>query len=93
MCLMINVSRVCGIDAITIPKVERARNYRIEMEASVNIKLTDAPILKPTKIFGFFTALCEFCFAFMGEVLKIPLAYVLRDQEVWYFTHGTTHYS
>ena len=79
--LMTNVSRVCDIDSITIVKVERARNYRIEMEAHVNVKLTDAPVLKPTKIFDFFTALREFCFDFMGEVSKIPLAYVLRDHE------------
>jgi len=79
--LMTNVSRVCEIGDITIVNIERARNYKIEIEAHENLKLTDAPTLKPQKVFEFFTELREFAFDMMGEVSKIPLAYVIREHE------------
>ena len=49
--LMTNVSRACDVGDITIVNIERARNYKIEIEAHENVKLTDAPVLKPQKIF------------------------------------------
>ena len=79
--LMMNVSRACDVGDITIVNIERARNYKIEIEAHTNVKLTDAPALKPQKVFEFFTELSEFAFDMMGEVSKIPLAYVIREHE------------
>jgi hypothetical protein len=79
--LMTNVSRQCDVGDITIANIERARNYKIEMEAHENLKLTDAPVLKVQKVFEFFTELREFAFDMQGEVSKIPIAYVIREHE------------
>jgi hypothetical protein len=46
-----------------------------------NLKLTDAPTLKPQKVFEFFTELREFAFDMVGSVSKIPIAYVIREHE------------
>jgi hypothetical protein len=78
---MTNVSRACAIGDITIANIESARNYKIEIEAHENLKLTDAPALKPQKVFEFFTELSEFAFDMLGDVSKIPLAYVIREHE------------
>jgi hypothetical protein len=61
--------------------IESARNYKIEIEAHKNLKLTDAPALKPQKVFEFFTELSEFAFDMLGDVSKIPLAYVICEHE------------
>jgi len=79
--LMSNVSRVCDFADVTLVNIETARNYKVEIEAHENLKLTDAPTLKPQKVFEFFTELREFAFDMVGSVSKVPLAYVIREHE------------
>jgi hypothetical protein len=79
--LMANVSRVCGFADVTLVNIKTARNYKVEIEAHENLKLTDAPTLKPQKVFEFFTELRGFAFDMVGTVSKIPIAYVLREYE------------
>jgi len=77
--LMSNVSRVCDFADVTLVNIETARNYKVEIEAHENLKLTDAPTLKPQKVFEFFTELREFAFDMVGSVSKVPLAYVIQN--------------
>jgi hypothetical protein len=78
---MTNVSRICAFADVTIVNIEAARNYKVEIEAHENLKLTDAPTLKPQKVFEFFTELREFAFDMVGSVSKIPITYVIREHE------------
>ena len=59
LCLMANVSRVCDFADVSLVNVQTARKYKLEIEAHENIKLTDAPTLKPQKVLEFLTELCE----------------------------------
>jgi hypothetical protein len=79
--LMANVSRACAFADVTLNNIETARNYKVEIEAHENLKLTDAPTLKPQKVFEFFTELREFAFDMVGTVSKIPIAYVIHEHE------------
>jgi hypothetical protein len=79
--LMANVSRKCEFANVTLVNIETARNYKVEIEAHENLKLTDVPTLKPQKVFEFFTELREFAFDRVGTVSKIPIAYVIREHE------------
>ena len=79
--LMTNVSRDCAFADVTIANIENARNYKVEIEAHENLKLTDAPTLKANKVFEFFTEFQEFAFDMVGTVSQIPIAYVFRDHE------------
>jgi hypothetical protein len=79
--LMANVSRVCDFADVTLVNIETARNYKVEIEAHENLKLTDAPTLEPQKVSEFFTELREFAFDMVGTVSKIPIAYVLCEHE------------
>ena len=45
------------------------------------MKITDAPTLKPQKVFEFFAELREFAFNTVGSVSKILIAYVIREHE------------
>jgi hypothetical protein len=79
--LMANVSRVRVLADVTLINIEAARNYKEEIEAHENLKVTDAPTLKPTKVFEFFAELREYAFDMVGSVSKIPIAYVIREHE------------
>lgn len=79
--LMANVSRARVFADVTLTNIEAARNYKEEIEAHENLKITDAPTLKPTKVFEFFTELREYAFDMVGSVSKIPIAYVIREHE------------
>jgi hypothetical protein len=78
---MTNVSRFRAFADVTIVNIEAARNYKVEIEAHKNSKLTGAPTLKPQMRFEFFTELCEFAFDMIGNVSKIPIAYVIHEHE------------
>jgi hypothetical protein len=52
--LMANVYRVCDL-----VNVETACNYKVEIEAHEDLKLTDVPTLEPQKVLEFFTELHE----------------------------------
>jgi hypothetical protein len=66
---------------LAILRLQISKAYKIEIEAHENLKLTDAPTLKPQKVFEFYAELSEFAFDMLGDVSKIPLAYVIRDHE------------
>ena len=61
--------------------IKTARNYKEEIEAHRNLKITDAPTLEPQKVFEFFVELLEFALDMVGSVSKILIAYFIREHE------------
>ena len=76
-----NVSRTCAFADVTLGSIETMRDYKIEIEAQVNLKISEAPKINANKVFEFFTEFGEFTLDMVGSVSKIPLSYVYRENE------------